>query len=25
MHAVYDQHAGHSGLELTGEGWTLTK
>jgi hypothetical protein len=25
MHAVYDQYAGHTGLELTGESWKLTK
>ncbi|MBI3861854.1 MAG: hypothetical protein HY290_08150 [Planctomycetia bacterium] len=25
MHAVYDEHAGHSGLEVSSEGWKLTK
>jgi hypothetical protein len=25
MHAVYDQYAGHSGLEVTADGWKLTK
>ena len=25
MHAVYDSHAGHTGLELTEKGWKLTK
>lgn len=24
MHAVYDEHKGHTGLEVTEEGWTLT-
>ena len=25
MHAVYDQYAGHTGLEATPDGWKLTK
>jgi hypothetical protein len=25
MEAVYDQHAGHSGLEVSAAGWKLTE
>ena len=25
MHSVYDQYSGHTGLEVTQDGWKLTR